>query len=71
MYKDIAKNPLRTFLGLNREKNKNIKAWPKKRNSYKRKGCSLSICPSVCPPRGPSEASLGPLEAKPGFSKAS
>ena len=30
MYTNIAKNPLRTFLGLNREKNKNIKASPKK-----------------------------------------
>ena len=30
VYTNIAKNPLRTFLGLNREKNKNIKAWPKK-----------------------------------------
>ena len=37
MYTNIAKNPLRTFLGLNREKNKNIKACPKKRSSYKKK----------------------------------
>ena len=37
MYTNIAKNPLRTFLGLNREKNKNIKASPKKRSSYKKK----------------------------------
>ena len=33
----MAKNPLRTFLGLNRKKNKNIKAWLKKRSSYKKK----------------------------------
>ena len=26
----MAKNPLGTFSGLNSEKNKNIKAWPKK-----------------------------------------
>ena len=38
----MAKNPLRTFFGMNREKNKNIKAWPKKRSSYKKK-CSLFI----------------------------
>ena len=37
MYTNIAKKPLRTFLGLNREKNKNIKASPKKRSSYKKK----------------------------------
>ena len=37
MYTNIAKNPLRTFLGLNRKKNKNIKASPKKRSSYKKK----------------------------------
>ena len=30
MYRNIAKNSLRTFLGLNRKKNKNIKASPKK-----------------------------------------
>ena len=36
----MAKNPLRTFLGLNCLKNKNIKAWPKKRSSYIKKGCS-------------------------------
>ena len=30
LYTNIAKNPLRTFLGLNFGKNKNIKAWPKK-----------------------------------------
>ena len=41
MYTNIAKNPLRTFLGLNREKNKNIKASPKKRSSYKKKKCKL------------------------------
>ena len=35
MYIAIAKNLLNTFLGLNREKNKNIKAWPKKGGSYK------------------------------------
>ena len=35
MYTSIAMNPLRTLLGLNREKNKNIKASPKKRSSYK------------------------------------
>ena len=29
--RDIAKNPLRTFLGLNHEEKKNIKAWPKKK----------------------------------------
>ena len=27
---NMAKNPLRTFLGLNHDKNKNMKAWPKK-----------------------------------------
>ena len=32
----MIKNPLRTFLGLNREKNKNIKAWRKKGSSYKK-----------------------------------
>ena len=37
MYANIAKNPL---TGLNREKNKNIKASPKKRSSYKKK-CML------------------------------
>ena len=37
MYTDIAKNPLRTFLGFTREKNKNIKASPKKRSSYKKR----------------------------------
>ena len=42
MYTNIAKNPLRTFLGLNREKNKNIKALPKKRSSYKKK-CTSAI----------------------------
>ena len=34
---NIIKNPLRTFLGLNRRKNKNIKAWRKKGSSYKKK----------------------------------
>ena len=34
---NIAKNALRTYLGLSREKNKNIKALPKKRSSYKKK----------------------------------
>ena len=34
---NITKNPLRAFLGLTREKNKNIKAWPKKRSSYKKR----------------------------------
>ena len=33
---NIAKNPLRTLLGLNRKKNKNIKASSKKRSSYKK-----------------------------------
>lgn len=33
MYTHIAKNPLKTFLGLNRKKNKNIKASPKKWSS--------------------------------------
>ena len=37
LYGDLAKNPLRTFLGLNRKKNKNIKAWRKKGSSYKKK----------------------------------
>ena len=37
MYTNTAKNPLRTFLGLNHEKNKNIKASPKKRSSNKKK----------------------------------
>ena len=36
MYRNITKNPLRTFIGLNSEKNKNIKASPKKRSSYKK-----------------------------------
>ena len=30
--KNVAKNPL----SLNRDKNKNIKAWPKKRSSYEK-----------------------------------
>ena len=37
MYTNIGKNRLRTFLGLSREKNKNIKASPKKGSSYKKK----------------------------------
>ena len=37
MYINIIKNLLRTFLGLNREKNQNIKAWQKKGCSYKKK----------------------------------
>ena len=40
MYTNIAKNPLKTFLGLNRESNKKIKASPKKRSSYKKKSVS-------------------------------
>ena len=37
MYVDLAKNPLRTFLGLNREKNKNINASPKMSSYIKKK----------------------------------
>ena len=36
------KHSLRTFLGLNREKNMNIKAWPKKRSSYEKKSVFLN-----------------------------
>ena len=42
MYMNTAKNPLRTFLGLNREKNKNIKAWPKKESNFKKSVCFLA-----------------------------
>ena len=41
MYTNVAKNPLRTYLGLNREKNKNIKASPKKKSSCKK--CIRSV----------------------------
>ena len=37
---NIIKNPLRTFLGLNGDKNKNIKAWRKKGSSYRKKKCN-------------------------------
>ena len=37
LYINIIKNPLRTFLGLNSDKKKNIKAWRKKGSSYKKK----------------------------------
>ena len=42
IFVDIAKNPLKTFLGLNRTKKKNIKASPKKRSSYEKKGVVYS-----------------------------
>ena len=37
MCTSIIKNHLRTFLALDCEKNKNIKAWQKNRSSYKKK----------------------------------
>ena len=39
MYVNIAKNYLRTFLGLNHKKNKNTKAWPKKGVLLKKNKC--------------------------------
>ena len=36
----MTKNPLRTYLGLNCDKNKNIKAWQKNGSSYKKKKCN-------------------------------
>ena len=47
IYVDIAKNPQRTFLGLNREKNKKIKGWPKKGVLIKKSVC-VSISGRAC-----------------------
>ena len=44
LYGDLAKNPLRTFLGLNRKKNKNIKAW----RNQSPKGKRWSSVPLPC-----------------------
>ena len=43
MYTNIARNPLRTLLGSHRGKNKNIKAWPKKKEFLWKKCNKQSI----------------------------
>ena len=56
MHTNITKNPLRTFLGSNREKNKNIKASPKKRSSYNKK--SNGSMPSIMMRDGSTDKSV-------------
>ena len=42
-------NPPRTFLGLNGDKNKNIKASRKKGSSYKKKKCTRPASKKILP----------------------